>query len=133
MHIASSFRRSIGGESDDERFVELVAELSRTSERFRSLWARHDIGQLEGGPRPSTTPVVGPIGLPRDKLPVGDLILVVYYPDAGSDAAEKIGMLASISNATHSGQSLAASPTNVRSDPAAPNTHSEHGIPVQYR
>jgi hypothetical protein len=62
------------------------------------LRARHDVRGLEGG----TTvhhPVVGELRLHRDKLPVGDVLLVLYYADQGSDSDEKLRLLASIAQA----------------------------------
>lgn len=94
--FVGSFRRSIGEDINDARVVELVGELSLASARFRALWARHDVRQLEGGTASVTHPVVGELQLHRDKLPVGDLTLVMYYPDMGSDSAEKLHLLASL-------------------------------------
>lgn len=91
-----SFRNSIGQDTDDARIVELVGELSLASARFRTLWARHDVRRLEGGTTTVNHPVVGELRLHRDKLPVGDLILVLYYADIGSDSAEKLRVLASL-------------------------------------
>ena len=41
-------------------------------------------------------PVLGRLELHRDKLPVEDVILVVYYASAGSETADKLRMLASL-------------------------------------
>jgi transcriptional regulator with XRE-family HTH domain len=94
--FVGSFRRSIGDEPEDPRIVELVGELSLASARFRALWARHDVRQLSGGTTSVHHPVVGELHLHRDKLPVGDLTLVLYYAAAGSDSAEKLQLLASM-------------------------------------
>jgi hypothetical protein len=90
----AAFRQSIGDTVTDPRAVELVGELSLCSGRFRSLWARHDIRRLEGGTANVLHPTVGPLRLHRDKLPVCDLMLVLYYPDADSDSADKLRLLA---------------------------------------
>jgi hypothetical protein len=42
-------------------------------------------------------PVVGDLRLHRDKLPVDDVILVVYYPDKDSGSDEKLRLLAALS------------------------------------
>lgn len=97
--FVGSFRNSIGEETD-VRVVELVGELSLASERFRRLWARHDVRQLQGGTTSANHPVVGALHLHRDKLPVGDLTLVLYYPAIGSDSAEKLRVLASLATTT---------------------------------
>jgi transcriptional regulator with XRE-family HTH domain len=89
-------RHTLGDDVADQRAVELVGELSLASARFRSIWARHDLRPLEGGTTTLHHPTVGDLRLHREKLPVGDVILVLYYPDEGSDAAEKLGLLASL-------------------------------------
>jgi transcriptional regulator with XRE-family HTH domain len=91
----AAFRESIGTDADDPRFVELVGELSLSSAHFRTLWARHDVRALEGGTAVVNHPVVGELRLNRDKLPVGGLLLVMYYADTGSESQEKLALLAS--------------------------------------
>src|ERR1700683_4156765 len=92
----AAFRRSIGDDIDSPRFVELAGELALSSERFRTLWARHDIRSLEGGTATMNHPVVGELHLHRDKLPVDDVLLVLYYADQGSESDEKLRLLASM-------------------------------------
>ncbi|MEN3536830.1 hypothetical protein AAH991_17080 [Microbispora sp. ZYX-F-249] len=96
----AAFRKSAGYDVDDPRFVDLVGELALSSERFRTLWARHDIRDIEGGTTTVNHPVVGELRLHRDKLPVDDLILVLYYADQGSESDEKLRLLASVSQGT---------------------------------
>ena len=48
--LVAGFRESVGTDVDDPRFVQLVGELSLSSERFRQLWARHDVQSREGRP-----------------------------------------------------------------------------------
>jgi len=98
--FVGAFRRSIGEQPDDPRIVELVGELSLASARFRALWARHDVRQLTGGTTSVHHPVVGELHLHRDKLPVGELTLVLYYADVGSDSAGKLQLLASLAAAS---------------------------------
>jgi transcriptional regulator with XRE-family HTH domain len=92
----AAFRKSIGDEIDNPRFVELVGELALSSERFRTLWARHDVRDLDGGTTTVNHPVVGELRLHRDKLPVDGLLLVLYYADQGSESDEKLRLLASM-------------------------------------
>ena len=92
----AAFRMSIGDDVNDPRFVELVGELALSSERFRTLWARHDIRSLDGGSATVNHPVVGELRLHRDKLPVGEVLLVLYYADQGSESDEKLRVLASL-------------------------------------
>jgi hypothetical protein len=76
--------------------VEIVGELSMASARFRSIWARQDVRQLAGNSAVIHHPTVGTMQMHREKFPVGGLLLVVYYPDADSDSADKIRLLASL-------------------------------------
>jgi hypothetical protein len=57
---------------------------------------RHDVRSLEGGTITVNHPVVGELRLHRDKLPVDDLLLVLYYADQGSESDEKLRLLASM-------------------------------------
>lgn len=92
----AAFRRSLGDETDDPRAIELVGELSLASARFRTLWARHDIRQLAGGTAVVNHPSLGALRLHREKMPIDDLVLVVYYPAEHSADAEKLDLLASL-------------------------------------
>ena len=92
----AAFRRSAGDDVGNPRFVELVGELALSSERFRTLWARHDVRGLDGGSTTVNHPVVGQLRLHRDKLPVEDVLLVLYYADQGSETEEKLRLLASL-------------------------------------
>jgi transcriptional regulator with XRE-family HTH domain len=94
----AAFRRSVGESVTDQRAVELVGELSLSSSRFRTLWARHDVKTL-GDSSAVDHPVVGELRLNREKLRMGELILVLYYPDQGSADAEKLQLLASLAPA----------------------------------
>ncbi|MDF0530205.1 helix-turn-helix transcriptional regulator [Tsukamurella sp. 8F] len=98
--FVAAFRHTLGDDTNDPRVVELVGELSLASGRFRTLWARHDIRRLEGGTTVVNHPEVGVLRLHRDKLPVGDVILTVYYADEHSESAEKLGLLAVIASDT---------------------------------
>jgi transcriptional regulator with XRE-family HTH domain len=90
------FRNSIADDVTDPRAIELVGELSLVSARFREQWSRHDVRPFAGGAADVLHPVVGTLELHREKLVVDDLVLVVYYPEAGSPTAEKLRMLASL-------------------------------------
>ncbi|GLX04729.1 helix-turn-helix transcriptional regulator [Microbispora sp. NBRC 16548] len=119
--FVAAFRKSVGDDIDNPRFVELVGELALSSERFRTLWARHDIRNLEGGTTTVNHPVVGELRLHRDKLPVDDLLLVLYYADQGSESDEKLRLLASMARTT-------PTRTDAGSQTAEPNSHLEtHG------
>lgn len=96
--LVAGFRQSVGTETDDPRFIELVGELSLASPRFRELWARHDVANRRGATVRFDHPVVGELVLNREKLLVSEapgLVLAVYHPDPGTDAADKLALLGS--------------------------------------
>lgn len=97
--LVASFRTSVGHDTDDPRFVELVGELSLGSERFRELWARHDVMALTSGALLIDHPQVGSMTLHRQKLTISDgsgLIVGAYHAAPGSESAEKLALLASL-------------------------------------
>jgi transcriptional regulator with XRE-family HTH domain len=103
MGLVAGFRESVGSDTDDPRFVELVGELSLSSERFRRLWARHDVQVRAGTPIRMHHPQVGDLTLGREKLAIGGATgqtLVIYHAEPGTSSAEKLAMLASLSEAT---------------------------------
>ena len=94
----ANLRQSVGTDIDDPRFADLVGELSLASPLFRRLWARHEVRGQRGTPIRLDHPRIGELTLNRERLSVGgaeSLKLVVYHPDAGSDSAEKLALLAS--------------------------------------
>jgi hypothetical protein len=100
-HVTEStvagLRALVGPDVDDPRLNELVGELSVRSERFRQLWARHD-----ARPKRSTTiridhPVVGPLELSYEKLPLPDTdrqTLGIYHAAPGSASSQALALLA---------------------------------------
>jgi transcriptional regulator with XRE-family HTH domain len=97
--LVASFRASIGTDVDDPRIAQLVGELSLASERFRQLWARHDVRALAGAPVRMHHPQVGSLELRLEKLPIGDSggqLLVIYHAEPGSGSAEALALLRSL-------------------------------------
>ncbi|MBQ1040029.1 MULTISPECIES: helix-turn-helix domain-containing protein [Micromonospora] len=96
--FVANLRQAVGTDIDDPRFIELTGELSLASARFRQLWARHEVRGQRGTPIRIDHPQVGELVLNRERLSIAGtegLMLVVYHPDAGSDNAEKLTLLAS--------------------------------------
>ena len=99
-HVAA-FRKSVGTDSNDPRSIELVGELSVASERFRQLWARHDVQLREGMPIRIRHPQVGELELNCEKLATGGAegqTLVVYHAEPGTSSAEKLALLGTLAS-----------------------------------
>ncbi|MES4902754.1 MULTISPECIES: helix-turn-helix transcriptional regulator [unclassified Streptomyces] len=100
--MVAGFRESVGTDTDDPRFIELVGELSIASPRFSRLWARHDVVVCEGETKSIDHPQVGRLRLNRERLGIGGAAgqtLIVFHPDPGTDSAEKLALLASAAQA----------------------------------
>jgi transcriptional regulator with XRE-family HTH domain len=113
--MVAGFRTSLGNDTADPRIAQLIGELSLASERFRRLWARHDVKPLGGGPTRMLHPEVGLLELHREKLRLGDpagQILVIYHAAPGSATAKSLRAL------YHNGIGTPA-PENI--SPPAPN------------
>jgi transcriptional regulator with XRE-family HTH domain len=94
--MVASFRGSVGTDTSDPRIVQLVGEVSLGSERFRQLWARHDVRALTGAPVRINHPRLGLLDLRREKLPIGESdgqLLAIYHAEAGSSSAKKLALL----------------------------------------
>lgn len=97
--IVAQLRAEVGTDTDDERFQALVGELSLKSERFRQLWARHDVRRGGSDSGPIHHPQVGDLELRREKYAVvgtDGLLLVIYHAEPGTPAAERLSLLASL-------------------------------------
>ncbi|MEV0910795.1 helix-turn-helix domain-containing protein [Streptomyces hokutonensis] len=105
--MVAAFRESVGPDTDDPRFIELVGELSLASPLFSRLWARHDVQACEAAPKYIAHPQVGGLELNRERLSIDGVpgqTLVVYHPDPGTDAAEKLALLASATRTPDTGR-----------------------------
>jgi MmyB-like transcription regulator ligand binding domain len=101
--FVAGFREAVGRDTDDPRVVQLVGELSLSSERFRKLWARHDIRTRAGGPTQLNHPQLGELTLHGEKLAIGGSpgqVLVVFNAEPGSTSAEKLALLGSLTSGT---------------------------------
>ncbi len=94
----AGLRALVGPEVDDPRFDELVGELSVLSDRFRQLWARHDARPKRSGTARLDHPLLGPLELGYEKLPIPGAdrqTLAVYHAEPGSPSARALALLAS--------------------------------------
>jgi transcriptional regulator with XRE-family HTH domain len=94
----ASLRALTGPEVDDPQLEELVGELSVRSDRFRKLWARHDVKPKRSGRTRIDHPQVGRLDLGYEKLPIADadrLTLVLYHASRGGRSAQALALLAS--------------------------------------
>ncbi|MCC5477582.1 helix-turn-helix domain-containing protein [Streptomyces barringtoniae] len=92
-------RSEAGADADDPRLRDLVGELSLRSERFRTLWARHEVRPRRGRMSHLTHPQVGDLDLQSTKLSVDGtdgLTLVVFHAEPGSRSAELLDILGSL-------------------------------------
>ena len=92
-------RSELGPNVDDARLKELVGELSVRSERFRQLWARHEVRPRRGRLSQLTHPEVGDLDLRSDKLTIGgtdNVTLVVFHAVPGSRDEESLALLGSL-------------------------------------
>ena len=96
--LVAGFRQSVGTETDDPRFVELVGELTIASPLFAQLWARHDVAPRTGARMMFDHPQVGELVVDREKLGIpgtDGMMLVIYHAEPGTEGADKLAMLAS--------------------------------------
>lgn len=97
--LVAGFRERIGTDADDPRVVDLVGELSLGSERFRQLWARHDVKVPVGTALRLAHPVLGTLTLSCEKLAVSGTdgqLLCVHHAVPGSGDEEKLALLGSL-------------------------------------
>jgi transcriptional regulator with XRE-family HTH domain len=93
----AGLRALVGPDVDDPRLNELVGELSVRSERFRQLWARHDVRPKRSSTTRIDHPLVGPLELNFERLPIPDTdrqTLSVYHAVSGSTSAQALALLA---------------------------------------
>ena len=97
--LVAGFRQSVGTDTDDQRFIELVGELSLASPRFQALWARHDVRTREGAQIRLQHPQVGELRLRCEKLAISGAsgqTLVVYHAEPGTSDSEKLQLLTAL-------------------------------------
>lgn len=96
QEVVANLRAEAGRNPTDRRLIELVGELSMGSERFRILWAAHDVRHHGTGTKQLHHPVVGDLDLEYEALELAadpGLKLSVFTAPAGSTSADALRLL----------------------------------------
>jgi hypothetical protein len=94
----AALRAEAGRSPYDKSLTDLVGELAMRSERFRTLWAAHDVRLHRTGAKRLHHPVVGDLELTYETMELpGDpgLAVHVYAAEPSSPSADALGLLAS--------------------------------------
>ncbi|MFI8243289.1 helix-turn-helix domain-containing protein [Streptomyces sp. NPDC085866] len=114
IDIVCALRMDAGCYPDDPRLSALVGELSVKSDKFRRLWATHDVKEKSHGVKRLHHPLVGDLSLNFESFRLtddSDLGLVTYHAEPGSPSAESLRLLASWgTDATRAGTGSSAPP-----------------------
>jgi len=98
QELVAAMRGEAGRNPYDRRLSDLVGELSTRSERFRTLWAAHNVRFHRSGVKRIHHPVVGDLELTYEafELPADPgLSLSTYTAEPGSPSADALLVLAS--------------------------------------
>jgi transcriptional regulator with XRE-family HTH domain len=98
QELVATMRGEAGRNPYDKRLTDLVGELSTRSERFRALWAAHNVRYHRTGVKKLHHPVVGDLELTYEafELPADPgLTLSTYTAEPGSASADALALLAS--------------------------------------
>jgi hypothetical protein len=98
QEIVATMRGEAGRNPYDKRLTDLVGELATRSERFRTLWAAHDVRHHRTGVKRLHHPVVGDIELSYEafELPADPgLRLSTFTTEPGSASEDALRMLSS--------------------------------------
>jgi transcriptional regulator with XRE-family HTH domain len=95
---AAGLRALVGPDVEDPELAELVGELSVKSERFRSLWARHDVRSGAVGTGRFDHPKVGQLELWWEKLdiPGVEQTIIIFFAKPGSPSEQALLRLSSL-------------------------------------
>jgi len=98
QELVATMRGEAGRNPYDKRLTDLVGELSTRSERFRTLWAAHNVRYHRAGVKKLHHPVVGVLELSYEAfdLPADPgLSLSTYTAEPGTPSADALALLAS--------------------------------------
>lgn len=89
-------RAAVGHNPDDPGLITLVGELSTQSDRFRKLWAAHDVLRFRHGAKRYRHPVVGDVSFEYESFEVSGepgLVMLVFGVEPSSPTAEAVRVL----------------------------------------
>ncbi|MGW1296000.1 helix-turn-helix domain-containing protein [Streptomyces sp. NPDC002533] len=92
-------RATVGTQTDDERLQALIGEMSLKSDRFRQLWARHDVRSAAEAMFRIQHPQVGSLELLVEKFQVvgaSRLEMMILHAEPGTRSADALALLASL-------------------------------------
>ncbi|MBN9215286.1 MAG: helix-turn-helix domain-containing protein [Microbacterium sp.] len=98
QELVATMRGEAGRNPYDKRLSDLVGELSTRSERFRTLWAAHNVRYHRSGVKRLRHPVVGELELTYEafELPADPgMTLSTYTAEPNTPSADALKMLAS--------------------------------------
>lgn len=98
QELVATLRGEAGRNPYDKRLSDLVGELSTRSERFRTLWAAHNVRFHRTGTKRLNHPVVGELELSYEafEMPADPgLTMQTYTAEPGSASADALKVLAS--------------------------------------
>lgn len=90
-------RSQVARDPSRVRTQQLIAQLTRESDRFREVWHRHDITGMTEGTHPMNHPTVGSLSLHYAHFPLvgsDDHSIFVYYAEPGTDSERSLALLA---------------------------------------
>lgn len=88
---------------DDAELNELIAELRRDSDEASRWWESQDVAEKRYGVKRYLHPVVGPITLQYEALPLADdggQVLTIYAAEPQTPDAERLAQLSGLAHAT---------------------------------
>ncbi|WP_194396219.1 helix-turn-helix transcriptional regulator [Microbacterium atlanticum] len=98
QELVATMRGEAGRNPYDKRLTDLVGELSTWSERFRTLWAAHNVRYHRTGVKRLRHPVVGDLELTYEafELPADPgLTMSTYTAEPGTPSADALRLLGS--------------------------------------
>jgi transcriptional regulator with XRE-family HTH domain len=94
--LVAQFRAESARYPDDVEYERLAGDLSRVSEEFAELWARHDVAEVSRGAKTIIHPRVGELIFEYASLPLPDhpgYRVILHHPAPGTGTSAKLEQL----------------------------------------